>query len=48
MAKVNITIAEIYDLMCPDCRAKLKELTKSKLVDTSIEQALKGEGKKAE
>jgi len=40
--KVDITLPEILDLMCEDCKAKLKDLVKTKLADVSIEEALKG------
>ena len=38
--KVDIDIKEVYKLMCPNCREKLKGLVKEKLTDRMVEAAL--------
>jgi len=38
--KVNITIQEIYDLMCKECREKTSKLVTQKLLETSVKKSL--------
>lgn len=42
MAKVNVTIQEIYKRLCPDCQAAIRELVKSKLEGSALDRALGG------
>jgi hypothetical protein len=41
--KVNLSLNEIYKVLCPKCREKLKDLVKGKLADQLVEQALEQE-----
>jgi len=43
--KIDIDIKEIYKLMCPKCREKLKDLIKKKLTDRMVEAALEEKDK---
>lgn len=38
--RIDLSIKEIYKLMCPECRQKLKELVKQKMTDRMVESAL--------
>lgn len=40
--KVSVTIQEIYDLMCPECREKLEGLVTAKLRQAAVKEALGG------
>jgi hypothetical protein len=37
---INITLKEIYDILCPKCKAKLRDLIKEKLPDDLVEQII--------
>lgn len=37
---IPIDIKEVYKLMCPECRQKLKDLVKEKLTDRMVESTL--------
>jgi len=45
--KVQLDIKEIYRLMCPECRDKLRDLVKGKLADQVVKQALEGQSEVA-
>jgi hypothetical protein len=38
--KITYDIKEIYKMLCPQCRDKLKEMVKEKLTDRLVEKAL--------
>jgi hypothetical protein len=40
---INLTMQEVYRVLCPKCRKRLKGLVKDKLTDKMVDQVL-GEG----
>jgi hypothetical protein len=40
--KINLSLNEIYKVLCPKCQKKLKDLVKDKLSDQMVEEALAG------
>jgi len=46
--KVDLSIKDIYKLLCPDCQAKLRDLVKSKMADQMLDRALSGKGPEEE
>jgi len=40
--KIDLSVKEIYDRLCPKCKKALKELVKEKLTDQMVEQMLLG------
>lgn len=42
MEKVNVDIKEVYRLLCPECRERLKQLVKDKMTDQMVTGALEG------
>ncbi|MEM2449030.1 MAG: hypothetical protein QXT14_08810 [Candidatus Bathyarchaeia archaeon] len=42
---VNITLAEIDEILCEKCRKKLRELVRSKLPDDLIENIISRRGR---
>jgi hypothetical protein len=40
---INLTMQEVYKVLCPRCRKRLKSLVKDKLTDKMVGQVL-GEG----
>ena len=40
--KVGFSIKEVYDTLCPKCKAKLEKLATQKLAAASVRQALRG------
>ena len=45
MAEINLALKEIYSELCPECKAKLRELVKGKLADQVVKEALEGDEK---
>jgi len=43
--KVQLSLKEIYDKMCPKCKKKIRELIKEKITDDMVNQVLREEGK---
>jgi hypothetical protein len=43
--QVQLTLKEIYDLLCPQCKRKLKEKIKEKIADSLVEGVLQDKGK---
>jgi len=43
--QVQLTIKEIYDILCPSCKKKLKEKVKEKIADSMVESVLQDKGK---
>ena len=37
---VKLELKEIYKLLCPDCRDRLRDLVKSKISDLSVKKVL--------
>ena len=42
MLQVNLSIKEIYKLLCPECKEKLEKLVKSKIDTQLAKQVLEG------
>ena len=40
---VQLSVKEIYDKMCPKCKAKIREIVKEKITDQMVSQVI-GEG----
>jgi uncharacterized protein with PIN domain len=40
--QVNLSVKEIYKLLCPECKKELEKLVKSKLDDQLAKQVLEG------
>jgi uncharacterized protein with PIN domain len=38
---VQLSVKEIYDKMCPKCKAKIRELIKEKVTDQMVSEVLK-------
>ena len=38
--KVNLTLKDIYDVLCSDCKKKLQALTKDKIAEELAKRAL--------
>ena len=45
MPQVNLSLKEIYKVLCPKCQKKIRDLVKERLADQVVEEALE-EGKK--
>lgn len=43
MAKIDLSIKDIYKLLCPKCQAKLRNLVKERMADNMLDRALKGD-----
>jgi len=43
--KVQLSLKEIYDKVCPKCKRKIRELIKEKITDDMVNQVLGKEGK---
>lgn len=39
---MSLSLKEIYDLMCPECKEKLKQAVKEKLQDDLVKRILEG------
>lgn len=37
---IQVTLKEVYDVLCPQCRKKLKELIKEKITDEMVRNVL--------
>lgn len=37
---INLTIREIYDLACPDCKKKIRKLIREKVTDAMLDQVI--------
>ena len=46
--KVQVSIKEIYRLMCPGCREKLRGLVKEKMADQMLDRTLGGQSPREE
>lgn len=44
MAKVDLSIKEIYAALCPKCQEKIRSLVKDKLAEQMLDRALGGPG----
>lgn len=42
MPQANLSLKEIYQKLCPQCQAKLREMIKEKLTDQAIQDSLAG------
>ena len=41
--KINLSVKEIYERLCPKCKKRLRELIKEKITDNMVNQILTGE-----
>jgi len=46
--KVQVSIKEIYRLMCPECREKMRDLVKEKMADQMLDRTLGGQSPQEE
>ncbi len=46
--KVQIEMWEIYRLMCPECREKMRGLVKEKMADQMLDRTLGGQSPREE
>lgn len=42
MPQVNLSLSEIYQKLCPECKKKLEDMVKAGLTDQAVKQALEG------
>lgn len=42
MIQANLSLKEIYNRLCPECRAKLVKLVAERVNETQIKKALEG------
>jgi len=42
--KVQVSLKEIYKLVCPKCRRKIRNLIREKITDQMVNQVLEVEG----
>ena len=45
MIQVNLSIKEVYDLMCKQCKKKLEKLVQEKIASQLAKQVLEGKDK---
>ena len=45
MIQVNLSVKEIYKLLCPKCKKELEKLVKDKMASELAKQVLEGESK---
>lgn len=38
--QVQLSVAEIQAILCPECRAKLRELVRAKITDQLVDQVI--------
>ena len=38
--QIQLSVKEIYDRMCPECQAKIRELIKEKVTDQMVSQVV--------
>jgi len=44
LIQANLSLKEIYDKLCPKCRAKFVKLVAERLNEAQIKKALEGKG----
>jgi protein-disulfide isomerase len=44
-AQISLNVKEIYDILCPQCKKKFRELIKEKITDSMVESVLQDKGK---
>lgn len=42
MTQVNLSLSDIFKVLCPECKEKIVELVKEKMTDQAIRQSLEG------
>ena len=42
---VQLSIKEIYSVVCPDCKEKIKEMVRDKISDQMVDQVIGAEAK---
>lgn len=41
--KIQLSVAEIYQVVCPKCRKKIRALIKERITDQMVQQVVGGE-----